>query len=61
MTLERYWINKALRLKNRPPLQHAADGPLGIPGTVRASFSLYNDEVDGDRLISGIEKAQTFL
>ena len=34
---------------------------LGIPGTVRASFSLYNDEVDGDRLISGIEKAQTFL
>ena len=34
---------------------------LGIPGTVRASFSLYNTEVDGDRLISGIEKAQTFL
>ena len=34
---------------------------LGIPGTVRASFSLYNDDVDGDRLISGIEKAQTFL
>ena len=34
---------------------------LGIPGTVRASFSLYNDDSDGDRLISGIEKAQTFL
>ncbi|MAI55817.1 MAG: cysteine desulfurase CsdA [Gammaproteobacteria bacterium] len=34
---------------------------LQIPGTIRASFSLYNDEKDGDRLISGIEKAKTFL
>ncbi|MFT7651390.1 MAG: SufS family cysteine desulfurase [Candidatus Azotimanducaceae bacterium] len=34
---------------------------LGIPGTVRASFSLYNDQSDVDRLIQGIEKATTFI
>ncbi len=34
---------------------------LGIPGTVRASFSLYNSEDDVNALVSGVEKAATFL
>lgn len=34
---------------------------LGIPGTVRASFSLYNNEDDVDALITGVAKAATFL
>ena len=34
---------------------------LGIPGTVRASFSLYNNEDDVDALINGVAKAATFL
>jgi cysteine desulfurase/selenocysteine lyase len=34
---------------------------LNIPGTVRASFSLYNDEEDVERLIAGVSKASTFL
>jgi cysteine desulfurase/selenocysteine lyase len=34
---------------------------LGIPGTVRASFSLYNNEEDVDRLIRGVNKATTFM
>jgi SufS family cysteine desulfurase len=34
---------------------------LGIPGTVRASFSLYNSQSDLDRLVAGIEKTLTFL
>ena len=34
---------------------------LGIPGTVRASFSLYNNEADVNALLAGVEKAATFL
>ena len=34
---------------------------LGIPGTVRASFGLYNSERDVDRLIAGIDKVRNFL
>ena len=34
---------------------------LGVPGTVRASFSAYNTEADVDRLIAGLEKTSTFL
>jgi len=34
---------------------------LGIPGTVRASLSLYNTEQDIERLIAGVQKAKTFL
>ena len=34
---------------------------LGIPGTVRASFSLYNNEADVDALLAGVEKPATFL
>lgn len=34
---------------------------LGIPGTVRASFSLYNNQDDVDALINSVEKASTFL
>jgi cysteine desulfurase/selenocysteine lyase len=34
---------------------------LGIPGTVRASFSLYNCADDVARLLAGIEKAASFL
>ena len=34
---------------------------LGIPGTVRASFSLYNDASDVDRLLTAVDKATTFL
>lgn len=33
----------------------------GIPGTVRASFSFYNDFDDVDRLFAAIEKAKQFL
>ncbi|ABD80679.1 aminotransferase class V-fold PLP-dependent enzyme [Saccharophagus degradans] len=34
---------------------------LGIPGTVRASFSFYNNRNDVDRLFEALEKAKTFL
>ena len=34
---------------------------LGIPGTVRASFCLYNSERDVDRLVAGIDKVRNFL
>jgi len=34
---------------------------LGIPGTVRASFCLYNSEDDVERLVSGIKKVRSFL
>ena len=32
-----------------------------IPGTVRASFSLYNRLSDVDRLIETVEKARSFV
>lgn len=31
---------------------------LGVPGTVRASFAMYNNEDDVDRLVAGIQRAQ---
>lgn len=34
---------------------------LGVPGTVRASFALYNTRDDVDRLIAALEKVKTFL
>ncbi len=34
---------------------------LGVPGTIRASFSLYNTEADVDRLISAVHKAKELL
>ena len=34
---------------------------LGIPGTIRASFSLYNSRSDAERLIAGLEKAMDFI
>ena len=34
---------------------------LSIPGTVRASFSLYNNRDDIDRLFAGLAKAKQFL
>jgi cysteine desulfurase/selenocysteine lyase len=34
---------------------------LGIPGTVRASFSIYNDSTDVERLFSALEKVKSFL
>ncbi len=34
---------------------------LGIPGTVRASFSLYSNRDDVSRLLAGVAKATTFL
>ena len=34
---------------------------LGVPGTVRASFSLYNSQEDVDRLLKGVDKALTCL
>ncbi len=34
---------------------------LGIPGTVRASFGLYNSTADVDRLVAGIDKARAML
>lgn len=34
---------------------------LGVPGTIRASFSYYSNQHDVDRLIKGVDKALTFL
>ncbi|MEM9624539.1 MAG: aminotransferase class V-fold PLP-dependent enzyme, partial [Pseudomonadota bacterium] len=34
---------------------------LGIPGTIRASFSLYSNRSDVERFVEGVEKASTFL
>lgn len=34
---------------------------LGVPGTIRASFALYNSEADLGRLIAGVEKALEFF
>ncbi len=34
---------------------------LGIPGTVRASFSIYNDSTDIERLFKALEKVKGFL
>ncbi len=34
---------------------------LGIPGTVRASMALYNDQNDIDRLVDGLVKARQML
>jgi cysteine desulfurase / selenocysteine lyase len=34
---------------------------LGLPGTVRAAFSLYNDESDLEALLRGLDKARSFL
>ncbi len=34
---------------------------LGMPGTVRASFCLYNSDRDVDRLVAGIDKVANFL
>jgi len=34
---------------------------LGVPGTVRASFSLYNDAEDAQRFVNGVHKALSFL
>lgn len=34
---------------------------LNIPGTIRASFSLYNDQEDAERFLQAVEKATTFL
>ena len=34
---------------------------LGIPGTVRASFALYNSATDVERLIAGVHKTRSFL
>lgn len=34
---------------------------LKIPGTVRASFSLYNNDTDVERLIEGVYKAASFI
>ncbi|MDF1781885.1 MAG: cysteine desulfurase [Alcanivoracaceae bacterium] len=34
---------------------------LGIPGTVRASFSVYNSRNDVDALFNALEKVKTFL
>jgi len=34
---------------------------LAVPGTVRASFGLYNDEADIDRLVRGLERVRGLL
>ncbi|MCB0635022.1 MAG: cysteine desulfurase [Lewinella sp.] len=34
---------------------------FGIPGTIRASFALYNNREDVDRLVAGVERAVTML
>ena len=34
---------------------------FGLPGTVRASFSLYNNASDLDRFVRALDKALSFL
>lgn len=34
---------------------------LGVPGTVRVSFGLYNDKNDVDAFIAALQKAQMML
>ena len=34
---------------------------LGVPGTVRVSFGLYNDKADVDAFIAALKKAQMML
>jgi selenocysteine lyase/cysteine desulfurase len=34
---------------------------LGVPGTVRVSFGLYNDQADIDAFIAALKKAVTML
>lgn len=34
---------------------------LGVPGTIRASFSLYSNQQDAHRLVEAVQKASTFL
>ena len=34
---------------------------FGIPGTVRASFALYNSPEDVERLVAGVHKARSFV
>ncbi|MEM7079546.1 MAG: SufS family cysteine desulfurase [Pseudomonadota bacterium] len=34
---------------------------LGIPGTIRVSFSLYNNQEDAERFLAAVEKATTFI
>ncbi len=34
---------------------------LGIPGTIRASFGLYNGPSDVERLVAGVQKAMDFI
>ena len=34
---------------------------LGLPGTIRASFSLYNTQADVEALVASVDKALTFL
>ena len=34
---------------------------MGIPGTVRVSFGLYNDKSDVDAFIAALKKAQNIL
>ncbi len=34
---------------------------LGVPATARASFYIYNNEEDVDRLVAGIETAKEFF
>ena len=34
---------------------------LGVPGTIRASFSLYSNQQDAQRLVEAVQKASSFL
>ena len=34
---------------------------LGVPGTVRVSFGLYNDKTDIDAFLKALKRAQTIL
>jgi cysteine desulfurase/selenocysteine lyase len=34
---------------------------LGVPGTVRASLALYNDERDVDALVRALDKTRALL
>ena len=44
--------------------QHCAEplmAHLGVPGTARASFAMYNTYADVDAFVAALEKAREFL
>ena len=57
MVLDKYGIAVRTGMHCAEPLM----AHLGVDGTIRASFALYNTQEEIDKLVEGLEKAQTVL